>query len=116
MTRSTLLEVLRQDYIRTARSKGLKHSAVVYRHALKNALIPVATLVGYQAAGLLEGSVLIETVFNLEGLGFLTVNAISLRDYPQIQASILAIGLIVLVVNLATDVCYALFDPRIRYS
>jgi peptide/nickel transport system permease protein len=116
MTRSSLLEVLRQDYIRTAWSKGLRPRAIVYRHALKNALIPVVTVIGTQVAGLLEGSVLIETVFNLDGLGYLTVQAIFQRDYPQAQACVLAIALIVLVVNLLTDLCYAWLDPRIRYS
>lgn len=116
MTRSTMLEVLRQDYIRTANAKGLAQRIVVYRHALKNALIPVVTVIGGQAAGLLEGSVLVETVFNLEGLGYLTVQAIFQRDYPQVQACILVMALIVLLVNLVTDLLYAWLDPRIRYA
>ena len=116
MTRSTMLEVLRQDYVRTARAKGLAERLVVYRHALKNALIPVVTVIGGQVANLLEGSVLIETVFNIQGLGALTVQAIFERDYPLIQGSILFIALIVLAINLITDLMYAWLDPRIRYS
>lgn len=116
MTRSTMLEVLRQDYVRTANAKGLAPRIVVYRHALRNALIPIITVVGGQVAGLLEGSVLIETVFNLEGLGFLTVHSIFQRDYPQVQACILVIAFIILFVNLLTDLCYAWLDPRIRYG
>ena len=116
MTRSTMLEVLRQDYVRTANAKGLAPRIVVYRHALKNALIPVVTVLGGQAAGLLEGSVLIETVFNLEGIGYLTVHAIFQRDYPQVQACILVMALLVLLMNLVTDLLYAVLDPRIRYG
>ena len=111
-----MLEVLRQDYVRTARAKGLAERLVVYRHALKNALIPVVTVIGGQVANLLEGSVLIETVFNIQGLGALTVQAIFERDYPLIQGSILFIALIVLAINLFTDLLYAWLDPRIRYS
>jgi peptide/nickel transport system permease protein len=116
MTRSSMLEVLRQDYVRTAWSKGLSHRVIVYRHALKNAMVPVITVIGGQVANLLEGSVLIETVFNIQGLGNLTVQAIFQRDYPQIQGNLLAIAFIVLFVNLVTDLIYAWLDPRIRYS
>ncbi len=116
MTRSTMLEVLRQDYVRTAHAKGLGPRIVVYRHALKNALIPIITIIAGQVAGLLEGSVLIETVFNLEGLGYLTVQSVFQRDYPQVQACMLFIAFTILLVNLVTDLVYAWLDPRIRYS
>ena len=116
LTRSSMLEVLRQDYIRTAWAKGLRPRAVVYRHALKNAMIPVATIIGGQVATLLGGSVIIESVFGLPGLGSLTIQAIYQRDYPQIQGNILVIALIVIFMNLITDISYAWFDPRIRYK
>ena len=116
MTRSTMLEVLHQDYIRTAWSKGLAERGVVYRHALKNSMIPVVTIIGGQIAFLLGGSVVIESVFGLPGLGSLTLQSIYQRDYPQIQGNVLLIALIVIVVNLITDISYAWFDPRIRYN
>lgn len=116
LTRSSMLEVLRQDYIRTAWAKGLKTRAVVYRHGLKNAMIPVATVIGGQLGTLLGGSVIIETVFGLPGLGSLTIQAIYQRDYPQIQGNVLVIALIVIFMNLVTDISYAWFDPRIRYK
>ncbi len=115
MTRSSMLEVLRQDYVRTAWAKGLRTRAVVFRHALKNAMIPVATIIGGQLGNLLGGSVVIESVFGLPGLGSLTIQSIYQRDYPQIQGCILVIALIVIVMNLITDISYAWFDPRIRY-
>jgi peptide/nickel transport system permease protein len=116
MTRSSMLEVLQQDYLRTAWAKGLRQKTVLYRHALKNALIPVVSLVGGQIAFLLGGSVIIESVFGLPGLGNLTIQAIYQRDYPQIQGDILLIAVIVVVVNLGTDLSYGWLDPRIRYS
>jgi peptide/nickel transport system permease protein len=116
MTRSTMLEVLHQDYIRTAWSKGLGERGVVYRHALKNSMIPVITIIGGQIAFLLGGSVVIESVFGLPGLGSLTLQSIYQRDYPQIQGNVLLIALFVIVVNLITDISYAWFDPRIRYN
>ncbi len=115
MTRSTMLEVLHQDYIRTAWAKGLRERVVVYRHALKNAMIPVVTIIGGQIAFLLGGSIIIESVFGLPGLGNLTIQAIYQRDYPQIQGNVLVIALFVIVMNLVTDLSYAWFDPRIKY-
>lgn len=116
LTRSALLEVLRQDYIRTARSKGLLERRVIGRHALKNAMIPVITVLGMQLAGLLGGAVIIEQVFGLEGLGRYLFQAVLQRDYPVVQALTLYIAVIVVVVQLAVDVSYAWFDPRIRYA
>lgn len=115
MTRSSMLEVLGQDYIRTAWSKGLSSRAVFFRHALKNAMIPVVTIIGGQIAFLLGGSVIVEAVFGLPGLGNLTLESIRQRDYPQIQANILFIAFIVLAANLLVDLSYAFFDPRIKY-
>jgi peptide/nickel transport system permease protein len=111
-----MLEVLQQDYVRTAWAKGLRTRTVLSRHALKNALIPVVSLVGGQIAFLLGGSVIVESVFGLPGLGNLTIQAIYQRDYPQIQANILLIALIVVAVNLLTDLSYGWLDPRIRYG
>jgi peptide/nickel transport system permease protein len=116
MTRSSLLEVLRQDYIRTARSKGLSNRAVVLRHALKNAFIPVMTIIGLQFGGLLSGAFIVETVFARPGLGRFTINAILARDFPQVQAIVLTIAVIYVGVNLLTDLAYAFLDPRIRYE
>lgn len=114
MTRSALLEVLREDYIRTAWAKGLQQRMVVVRHALRNALIPIVTIVGMQVGYLLAGSVVVETVFNLPGLGRLLVKSILVRDYPQIQASILLVGGVMVLLNLLVDVLYAVLDPRVR--
>ena len=114
MTRSAMLEVLREDYIRTARAKGLSPLSVVRRHALKNAMIPVVTMYGTLLAGLLTGSVIIETIFNLPGFGQLTINAISQRDYPLIQSTVLVFGVIYLLINLVVDMSYAVLNPRIR--
>lgn len=116
LTRSSLLEVLRNDYIRTARAKGLRELLVIRRHALKNALIPVLTVLSIQLAALLGGTVIIETIFNLPGLGELTLSAILRRDYPLVQAITLYIAVVVVLVNLLVDVAYAWIDPRIRYS
>ncbi len=115
MTRSSVLEVLRQDYVRTAWAKGLRQRTVLYRHALKNAMIPVITLIGGQVAFLLGGSVIVESIFGLPGIGNLTIQAIYQRDYPQIQADVLLIATVVVVVNLLTDLCYGWLDPRIQY-
>lgn len=116
MTRSGVLEVLRQDYIRTARAKGLAERVVLYRHALKNALIPVITVIGVQAGALLGGTVIVESVFAWPGLGRLTVNAIAARDLPQIQAVVMLAALIYVGVNLLVDLLYSWLDPRIRYQ
>ncbi len=116
MTRSTMLETLSQDYTTTARSKGLKESVVVVKHALKNALIPIVTVVGLQFGLLLGGAVLTETVFAWPGIGRLIVDSILARDYPMIQGAILIFGLLYIMVNLVVDLLYAFIDPRIRYD
>lgn len=116
MTRSALLEVLRQDYIRTAQAKGLAYGVIIRRHALKNAMVPVVTIFGALVAGLLTGTVITETIFNLPGLGRLTINAIAQRDYPQIQANVLLFGVIYVITNLVVDLSYAFLNPRIRYE
>jgi len=115
MVRSTMLEVLRQDYIRTAWSKGLRERAVIYRHALKNALIPVITIVGTQVERLLAGAIIIETIFVLPGVGRLTLESIQQRDYTQLQGNVMFIAVVMVSVNLIVDISYAWFDPRIRY-
>lgn len=115
MMRSQMLEVMRQDYIRTARAKGLRERAVIMRHTVRNALVPVVTVLGGQMGGLLGGVVIIEQIFLLPGLGRLTLWSIQVRDYPQIQANILTIVVLTLVVNLVTDVSYGWLDPRIRF-
>lgn len=115
LTRGSLLEILRQDYIRTARSKGLGGFAVIQRHALKNALIPVVTVIGAQLSSVIAGAVIAEQVFNLRGVGLLTITSVSQRDYPQIQTNILIFALALVVGNLLTDLVYGWLDPRIRY-
>lgn len=114
MVRSTMLEVLSEDYIRTARAKGLSETRVVFRHGLRNALLPVITLLGLQLGTLLGGAVITETVFSWPGVGQLTIEAIQKRDYPVVQACILLISLSYVVVNILTDIVYAWADPRIR--
>ena len=115
MTRTMMLEVLRQDYIRTAWSKGLKERVVVMRHAVKNALIPVVTLVGLQLPIIVGGAVIMENIFNLPGLGRLMLIALTDRDYPIVSGINLFFGTAVLMVNLWIDLIYAYLDPRIRY-
>jgi peptide/nickel transport system permease protein len=115
-TRSSMLEVMRQDYIRTAWSKGLRERQIVARHALKNSLIPVVTLLGMSLSHIIGGSVLIETVFNIPGMGRMAVNAVFSHDYPIVQGFILLIAIVVLTVNLIVDISYGWLDPRIRYS
>ncbi len=114
MVRTSMLEELGQDYIRTARAKGLSERAVVYKHALRNAMIPVITLIGLQFGALLAGAIVTETIFSWPGIGRLTVSAISNRDYPLLQGCILAVGLTYVLVNLLTDVMYMVVNPRIR--
>jgi peptide/nickel transport system permease protein len=114
MTRSSLLEVLGQDYIRTAHAKGLVNRLVISRHALRNALIPIVTIIGLETSALLTGAVLTETVFSLPGMGSSMVNAILARDYPIIQGFTIVIALIFVLSNLIVDVSYAYLDPRIR--
>jgi ABC-type dipeptide/oligopeptide/nickel transport system permease component len=114
MVRTAMLEELGQDYVRTARAKGLSERSVVYRHALRNAMIPVITLVGLQFGALLAGAIVTEKIFSWPGIGQLTVSAISNRDYSLLQGCILAVGLTYVLVNLATDILYMVVNPRIR--
>ena len=116
LCRSQMLEVLRQDYIRTARAKGLAERTVVYRHALRNAVIPLITLWGAQLGGILGGSVIMEQLFSLPGVGQLTLSSFQLRDYTQIQTNVGIVTILLVFVILATDITYAFVDPRIRYS
>jgi peptide/nickel transport system permease protein len=114
MTRSSMLEVIRQDYIRTARAKGQSERIVIWRHALKNALIPIITVVGLSFGRLLGGAVLTESIFSIAGIGKLMVDAINMRNYPLVQGGVLFIAIVMSVVNLIVDVLYAYVDPRIR--
>ena len=116
LTRSTMLDILSQDYIRTARAKGLVEARVVFRHGLKNALIPIITVVGVQAGYLLGGAVLTETVFAWPGVGLLMVQGILARDFPLVQGCVLVIALTFVLINLAVDLLYAYLDPRIQYE
>jgi peptide/nickel transport system permease protein len=115
IARSAMLDTLGQDYVRTARAKGISEPVVVIKHALKNALIPIITIVGVLLSRLLGGSILTETVFSRPGLGKLLIDSINQRDYPQIQASITFFAALIIVVNILVDISYAAFDPRIRY-
>ena len=115
MTRASMLEVLQEDYIRTARAKGLGDRLVLFRHALKNAMLPVLTIIGLGLASLVAGLVVVETVFGVPGMGRLVADSISRRDYPVIQGVILTVSVIYIFVNLLVDVLYAYMDPRIRY-
>ena len=116
MARSSMLEVLGNDYLVTARAKGLAEAAVLLRHALKNALIPVVTVVGLQLGALLSGAVLTETVFGRVGVGRYVLNAITARDYPVVQGTVIIVALFVALISLVVDLVYAMLDPRIRYS
>ncbi len=116
MTRSSMLEVLSEDYIRTARSKGLPESRVITRHALRNALIPVVTLIGIEMGYLLGGTFIVEQLFSLPGLGRLVVNAISQREYALVQGAVLFIALNFVIINLVVDLIYSVIDPRISYG
>jgi peptide/nickel transport system permease protein len=115
ITRSSMLEVLSQDYMKTAKAKGIPRRLIIYRHALRNALIPVITVLGIQIGSLMGGSILTETVFSWPGLGSLIISSINARDYPLIQGIVFLAALIMIVVNLIVDVLYAYLDPRIRY-
>lgn len=115
LTRSCMLDVLNQDYIRTARAKGLSEKVVVLRHGLKNALIPVVTIIGTQVAALLSGAVLTETIFAWPGIGRLAVEALVARDFPMIRGTVIFMALIFLVANLLVDLSYGFIDPRVRY-
>lgn len=116
LTRSSMLEVMRQDYIRTARSKGATENTINYRHALRNAVLPVTTIIGIEAAFLIGGLIVTETVFNIPGVARFLVEAIQWRDYPIVQNLVMLIALITVTVNLIVDLLYAVLDPRIRYS
>jgi len=116
LTRSCMLEVLNQDYIRTARAKGLTEKTVVIKHAFKNALIPVVTIIGTQLSALLSGAVLTETIFAWPGIGRLAVEALVARDFPMIRGTVIFMALIFLVANLVVDLSYGFIDPRVRYS
>ena len=116
MTRSAMLDVLRADYVRTARAKGLVERVVVYGHALRNALLPIVTVVGHQFGTLLGGAVLTETVFGWPGMGQLLVDALFARDYPVVQGVVLTFSALFILVNLAVDVLYGVIDPRIHYA
>src|SRR5438128_2520379 len=116
MTRSTVLEVLREDYVRTARAKGVRESVVVLRHALRNALLPVVTVISLEFAFLIGGLVVTEQVFNLNGIGKLLVDAVAHRDYTLIQALVLLLASVFVLINFVVDMVYVVLDPRIRYS
>lgn len=116
MTRSAMLDVLRTDYVRTARAKGLAEKRVIFRHALKNAAIPVVTIIGLSVGSLLGGAVLTETIFSWPGVGRLMITAIGRRDFPLIQGCVIWLALAVTVCNLVVDCLYAMLDPRIRYN
>ena len=116
MVRASMLEEIQQDYVRTARAKGLPERSVLFRHALRNGLLPVITILGLQAGALLAGAIITETVFAWPGLGRLTVQAINARDYPLLQGCILTISLSYILINLFTDAIYSVVDPRIRYE
>lgn len=116
MTRASMLEVLHEDFIRTARAKGLTERAVILRHALRAALLPIVTVLGLQLGSLLAGTVITETVFSWDGIGRLLVESIEKRDYPVTQACVLVVALLYVTVNLATDIIYTKIDPRVRFA
>jgi ABC-type dipeptide/oligopeptide/nickel transport system permease component len=116
LTRAQMLEVLRQEYVRTARAKGLNEWRVVFRHALRNAVIPVVTLLGLQMGVLIGGAVVLENVFNLPGMGRYLLQSLNDRDYPVVQAVVLLFAALIIFSNLIVDLLYAWLDPRIRYS
>jgi peptide/nickel transport system permease protein len=115
ITRATMMEVLSQDYVRTARAKGVGRRDILYIHALKNAAVPIVTIIGIGFAALIGGAVVTESVFALPGIGRLTVDAILQRDYPVIQGVVLVFSFVYVLVNLIVDLLYTVFDPRIRY-
>ena len=114
--RTSMLEVMGEDYVRTARAKGLREGRVLMRHALRNCAVPIVTVIGIGFALIISGVVVTESVFNLPGIGRLTVDAVLARDYPVIQAVILLASLVYVVINLLIDIAYVLLDPRIRYA
>jgi peptide/nickel transport system permease protein len=116
MVRSSVLEAIGQDYVRTARAKGLRERGVVWKHALKNALIPTVTVVGLQFGTLLGGAVVVEQVFSWPGIGWLVVQSIFARDYPVVQGVTLVVGVLFVVINTTVDVLYSVLDPRVRVA
>jgi peptide/nickel transport system permease protein len=116
MTRSSMLEVIRQDYVRTARAKGLRERVIIYKHALRNALIPVITVVGLQFGALLGGTVIVESIFAINGLGRMIVDSIRMRDLPMVQGGVLVASLIFVIVNLLVDIFYRFFNKRIELN
>jgi len=116
LTRSQMLDVIREDYVRTARSKGLNYRVVVYHHALRNALLPVVTFIGWWGGRLLGGIVIMEIIFGLPGMGTSLIDAVDHRDYPTVQAIVFLLAMVFLLINLTIDLLYAVLDPRIRYS
>jgi peptide/nickel transport system permease protein len=116
LTRSQMLEVLRQDYVRTAWSKGLKERTIVMRHAIKNAFIPVLSLIGVQITILVSGSVVLERIFGLPGLGLMLIEAVTQREYVAVQGVLLVVAAFVVITNFLVDMLYSLLDPRIRYA
>ncbi len=116
LTRAQMLEVLRQDYIRTSRAKGLSERAVIYRHALRNAVVPVVTLLGLNMAVLISGTVVLESIFVLPGMGRYLLDSLNFRDYPAVQAVVVLFATVIIGINLLVDLLYAWLDPRIRYS
>jgi dipeptide transport system permease protein len=116
MTRSSMLEVLSEDYVRTARAKGLKPTRVIGVHALRNALLPVVTVIGLSVSGLMAGAVLTETIFSWPGVGHWLIDSIGRRDYPALQGGVLLISAVVVLVNLIVDLVYGVIDPRIRHA
>lgn len=115
-TRTAMLDVLGQDYTRTARSKGVSERIVIFKHALKNALVPVLTIIGLEIGGLLTGSILVESVFGIPGVGLATINGVNTRDFPVIQGTVLFTAVVFVVINILVDISYSLVDPRIRIS
>lgn len=116
ITRSSMLEVLNQDYIRTAESKGLKRFAVIYKHAFRNALLPIVSIISLQVSAIIAGSIITESVFSWPGMGQLLIESIIERDMPVVQAAVLLISVFVIIINLITDIVYSLIDPRIKYG
>ena len=116
MTRSSMLDVIKQDYIRTAKAKGLKMRIIIIKHAFTNAVLPVITIIGMIFAILMGGMIIIETIFNIPGMGSLFATAVQKRDYPIVQAEVLFMGLIFVTANLIIDILYGYLDPRIKYN
>jgi peptide/nickel transport system permease protein len=116
ITRSSMLDVLREQYVTTGRAKGLAERAIIYKHALRNALVPTVTVIGISFAVLISGAVVVETVFNIPGLGRLIISAVLRRDYPVVQGVVLVIAGLYMLVNLLVDLSYLVIDPRVKYQ